>query len=208
VVEEVDMPRTQLLPSLALAILCSLPALAITPGTAAPNFKGTDSTGAQHTLSQYRGKFVVLEWANQGCPYDQKHYLSGNMESLQRQWTAKGVVWLSVISSAPGQQGHVTPAEENDYLKKMRAAPTAAILDPTSTIARLYEAKTTPHMFVIDPTGKLIYQGAIDDKPTTDQSDVKTAHNYLNEALTAAMAGKAVPTASTRPYGCSVKYAD
>jgi hypothetical protein len=208
VVEEVDMPRTQLLPSLALAILCSLPALAITPGTTAPNFKGTDSTGAQHTLSQYRGKFVVLEWANQGCPYDQKHYLSGNMESLQRQWTAKGVVWLSVISSAPGQQGHVTPAEENDYLKKMRATPTAAILDPTSTIARLYEAKTTPHMFVIDPTGKLIYQGAIDDKPTTDQNDVKTAHNYLNEALTAAMAGKSVPTASTRPYGCSVKYAD
>jgi len=208
VVEEVDMPRTQLLPSLALAILCSLPALAITPGAAAPNFKGTDSTGAQHTLSQYRGKFVVLEWANQGCPYDQKHYLSGNMESLQRQWTAKGVVWFSVISSAPGQQGHVTPAEENDYLKKMRAAPTAAILDPTSTIARLYEAKTTPHMFVIDPTGKLIYQGAIDDKPTTDQRDVKIAHNYLNEALSAAMAGKAVPTASTRPYGCSVKYAD
>ena len=202
------MTRIQL-PSLALAlILCSLPALAIIPGTAAPDFKGTDSTGAQHTLSQYRGKFVVLEWANQGCPYDQKHYLSGNMESLQRQWTAKGVVWLSVISSAPGQQGHVTPAEENGYLKKMNAVPTAAILDPTSTIARLYEAKTTPHMFVIDPTGKLIYQGAIDDKPTTDQSDVKTARNYLNEALTAAMAGKSVPTASTRPYGCSVKYAD
>ena len=202
------MTRTQL-PSLALAlILCSLPALAIIPGTAAPDFKGTDSTGTQHTLSQYRGKFVVLEWANQGCPYDQKHYLSGNMESLQRQWTGKGVVWLSVISSAPGQQGHVTPAEENDYLRKMRAAPTAAILDPTSTIARLYEAKTTPHMFVIDPTGKLIYQGAIDDKPTTDQADIKTARNYLNEALTAALAGKSVPTASTRPYGCSVKYAD
>jgi hypothetical protein len=202
------MTRTWLSSLFLALMLCSLPALAITPGTAAPNFKGTDSTGAQHTLSQYRGKFVVLEWANQGCPYDQKHYLSGNMESLQRQWTAKGVVWLSVISSAPGQQGHVTPAEENEYLKKMRAAPSAAILDPTSTIARLYEAKTTPHMFVIDPTGKLIYQGAIDDKPTTDQSDVKTAHNYLNEALTAAMAGKSVPTASTRPYGCSVKYAD
>lgn len=204
------MTRRQLSRRLLLLVLglCSLPALAITPGAMAPDFKGTDSTGAQHTLSQYRGKFVVLEWANQGCPYDQKHYLSGNMELLQQQWTDKGVVWLSVISSAPGQQGHVTPAEENDYLKKMRAAPTAAILDPTSAIARLYQAKTTPHMFVIDPTGKLVYQGAIDDKPTTDQADIKTAHNYVNEALTAAMAGKSIPTSATRPYGCSVKYAD
>jgi AhpC/TSA family len=119
-------------------------ALAIPLGTAAPNFKGTDSTGTQQTLSQYRGKFVVLEWANKGCPYDRKHYISGNMEALQKEWTAKDVVWLSVISSAPGEQGYVTPAEENDYLKKMHAAPTAAILDPTGTIGRLYEAKTTP----------------------------------------------------------------
>ena len=177
------------------AFLCSLPALAVVPGTAAPDFKGTDSTGTQHTLSQYRGKFVVLEWANQGCPYDRKHYLSGSMESQQRDWTAKGVVWLSI------------PAEENEYLKKMRAAPTAAILDPTSTIARMYEAKTTPHIFVIDPTGKLIYQGAIDDKPTTDQADLKGARNYLNETLTAAMSGRPIQVASTRPYGCSVKYA-
>jgi hypothetical protein len=147
-----------------------------------------------------------LEWANQGCPYDGKHYLSGNMESLQRQWTAKGVVWLSVISSAQGQQGYVTPAEENSYLKTMHAAPTAAILDPSGAVARLYEAKTTPHIFVIDPTGKLVYQGAIDDKPTADRADLKGARNYLNEALTAAMAGKPVPTEVTRPYGCSVKY--
>lgn len=195
--------------SLALAlILSSLPALALTPGTTAPDFKGTDSTGAQQTLSQYRGKFVVLEWANQGCPYDRKHYLSGNMESLQREWTAKGVIWLSIISSAPGEQGYVTAAQEADYLKTMHAAPTAAILDPTGTIGREYEAKTTPHIFVIDPTGKLIYQGAIDDKPTTDQADIKTAHNYLNEALTDAMAGKSVPITVTRPYGCSVKYKD
>ncbi len=185
----------------------TLPAIAVTPGTPAPDFKGTDSTGAQHTLSEYRGKFVVLEWANQGCPYDRKHYLSGSMEAQQREWTAKGVIWLSVISSAPGEQGYVTPAEENTYLKTMHAAPTAALLDPNGTIARLYEAKTTPHIFVIDPTGKLIYQGAIDDKPTPDQEDLKGARNYLNETLTAAMAGKPIQVASTRPYGCSVKYA-
>jgi len=193
--------------SLALA-LCVLPALALTPGTAAPDFQGTDSNGVSHTLSQYRGKYVVLEWANRGCPYDQKHYLSGNMESLQREWTGKGVVWLSVLSSAPGQQGSATPAEENEYLKKMKAAPTAALLDPDGTIGHLYQAKTTPHIFVIDPRGKLIYQGAIDDKPTTDQADIKTARNYLNEALNADMAGKPVPVTTTRPYGCSVKYKD
>ena len=194
--------------SLALTLATfALPALAVAPGSPAPDFKGTDSNGVQHTLSEYRGKFVVLEWANKGCPYDQKHYLSGSMENLQKEWTAKGVVWLSVISSAPGEQGYVTPSEENPYLKTMHAAPTAALLDPTSAIARLYEAKTTPHIFVIDPAGKLIYQGAIDDKPTTDQQDLKGARNYLNEALTDAMAGKPVPVASTRPYGCSVKYA-
>ena len=194
--------------SLALTLATfTLPALAVAPGSPAPDFKGTDSNGVQHTLSEYRGKYVVLEWANQGCPYDRKHYLSGSMENLQKEWTAKGVVWLSVISSAPGEQGYVTPSEENTYLKTMHAAPTAALLDPTSAIARLYEAKTTPHIFVIDPAGKLIYQGAIDDKPTTDQQDLKGARNYLNETLTAAMAGKPVTVASTRPYGCSVKYA-
>lgn len=195
--------------SIVLALtLYILPARALTPGTTAPNFTGTDSNGTKHTLDQYRGKYVVLEWANRGCPYDGKHYRSGNMEALQKEWTAKGIIWLSVISSAPGEQGYVTPAEENEYLKKMHAAPTAAILDPTGTIGRLYEARTTPHIFIIDPTGKLIYQGAIDDKPTTDVADIKTAHNYINEALTAAMSGKPVPVAVTRPYGCSVKYAN
>jgi peroxiredoxin len=194
------------LPAIALATL-AIPALAVAPGTPAPDFKGTDSNGVQHSLSDYRGKYVVLEWANKGCPYDQKHYLSGSMENLQKEWTAKGVVWLSVISSAPGEQGYVTPTEENNYIKTMHVASTAVLLDPTSTIARLYEAKTTPHMFVIDPTGKLIYQGAIDNKPTTDQEDLKTADNYLNDALNASMSGKPVSVASTRPYGCSVKYA-
>jgi peroxiredoxin len=179
---------------------------ALPPGSMAPDFKGVDSNGVAHSLGEYRGKFVVLEWANQGCPYEQKHYLSGNMESLQKQWTGKGVVWLSIISSAPGQQGYVTPSQENDYLQKMKAAPTAALLDPRGAIGHLYDAKTTPHMFVIDPTGKIVYQGAIDNKPTPDQADLKTADNYLNDALNAAMAGKPVAVASTRPYGCSVKY--
>ena len=194
--------------SLALTLTAfTLPAIAVAPGTLAPDFKGTDSNGVEHSLSQYRGKYVVLEWANKGCPYDQKHYLSGSMENLQKEWTAKGVVWLSVISSAPGTQGYVTPPEENDYIKSMHVASTAVLLDPTGAIARLYEAKTTPHMFVIDPTGKLIYEGAIDNKPTTDQADLKGADNYLNDALNASMAGKPVAVDSTRPYGCSVKYA-
>jgi hypothetical protein len=193
--------------SLALAAL-TIPALAVVPNTIAPDFKGTDTNGLEHSLSQYRGKYVVLEWANKGCPFDQKHYLSGSMENLQKEWTAKGVVWLSVISSAPGTQGYVSPAEENTYIKTMHVASTAVLLDPTGAIGRLYEAKTTPHMFVIDPTGKLIYQGAIDNKPTTDQADLKGADNYLNDALNASMSGKPVAVSTTRPYGCSVKYKD
>ena len=161
-----------------------------------------------HSLSEYKGRFVVLEWANKGCPYEQKHYLSGNMESLQKQWTDKGVVWLSILSSAPGQQGYVTPAEENDYLKTMHASPTAALLDPTGVIGHLYDARTTPHMFVIDPAGKIVYQGAIDNQPTPDPGSLKIADNYLNDALNAAMAGKPVAVAVTKPYGCSVKYAN
>jgi peroxiredoxin len=187
--------------------LAAATALAIPPGSIAPDFKGTDSNGQTQSLAQYRGKYVVLEWANKGCPYEQKLYHSGTMEKLQKQWTDKGVVWLSILSSAPGQQGNVTPAEENEYLKTMHAAPTAAILDPSGTIGRMYQAKTTPHMFVIDPNGKVIYQGAIDDKPSPDPETLAGAHNYVSEALTAAMAGKPVPTPVTRSYGCSVKYA-
>lgn len=194
------------LSALTLSVVLTATASALTPNTQAPDFKGTDSNGKTQTLSQYKGKFVVLEWANQGCPYDGKHYHSGSMQALQKEWTGKGVVWLSVISSAPGQQGYVTPPEEQEYLKKVHAAPTAAILDPTGAIGKLYGAKTTPHIFVIDPTGKLIYQGAIDDRPTTDLADLKGADNYLNDALNAAMAGKPVAKQVTRPYGCSVKY--
>jgi peroxiredoxin len=178
-----------------------------TVGQPAPDFKATDSNGQSHELSAYRGKFVVLEWHNNGCPYTRKHYESGNMQRLQKEWTAKGVIWFTVISSAPGQQGYVTAEQENEYLKRMNAAPTAALLDPQGELGRLYGAKTTPHMFIINPQGVLIYDGAIDSKASTDQSDIPTATNYVSQALDEAMAGKPVSTPTSRPYGCSVKYA-
>jgi peroxiredoxin len=190
-----------------LSIVLTLSVYAAQIGSPAPDFKGTDSNGKTQTLEQYRGKFVVLEWHNHDCPYTVKHYKSGNMQSLQKQWTAKGVVWLTVISSAPGEQGYVDAAEENAYLQKMGARPSAVILDPSGAIGHLYEAKTTPNMFVIDPSGKLIYAGAIDDHPTTDVSDIPASKNYVTAALAQAMAGQPVETAYTRPYGCSVKYA-
>jgi peroxiredoxin len=194
--------------SVLAAFFVALTAFSATVGDAAPDFNGTDSHGQTHKLSDYRGKFVVLEWHNNGCPFTQKHYQSGNMENLQKQWTQKGVVWLTVISSAPGEQGYVTADQENAYMQKMHAAPTAAILDPKGEIGHLYGAKTTPHMFVINPQGKLIYNGAIDSDSSSDPSAIAGAKNYVSEALQEAMAGQQVAVASTRPYGCSVKYAD
>jgi thioredoxin-related protein len=181
-------------------------AFAAKVGEAAPDFTGTDSNGQSHKLSAYRGKYVILEWHNQGCPYTKKHYDTGNMQKLQRDAIGKGVVWLSVISSAPGKQGYVTASEENDYLKRTNSAPTAVLLDPSGEIGRLYNAKTTPHMYIIDPEGRLIYNGAIDDRPTADAKDIAGAKNYVSAALDEALAGKPVSTASTTPYGCTVKY--
>jgi peroxiredoxin len=189
-----------------LSLAFTLSALAVRVGDAAPDFTGTDSHGQTHKLSEYKGKYVVLEWTNNGCPYTVKHYSSGNMQSLQKQWKAKGVVWLTILSSAQGGQGYMTGAQENAYIAKVHADPTAALLDPSGEIGHLYVAKTTPHMFVIDPSGKLIYDGAIDDHPTTDTADIPASKNYVSAALTEAMAGQAVETAYTRPYGCSVKY--
>lgn len=189
-----------------LVLTLALLAPAAKVGDAAPGFSATDSNGKLHRLSDYKGKFVVLEWTNSGCPFTRKHYSSGNMQRLQKEWTAKGVVWLTVLSSAPGQQGYKTPAEENDYLRQASAAPTAALMDPSGSLGHLYGAKTTPDIFIIDPSGKLIYDGAIDDKPTTDVEDVASAKNYVNATLTEAMAGQPIVTANTQPYGCSVKY--
>ena len=183
-------------------------AFAVKVGDPAPGFTAVDSNGKQQSLAEYKGKYVVLEWHNQGCPYTRKHYESGNMQRLQKEWTAKGVVWLTVISSAPGTQGFVTPTQENEYLKSMKAEPTAVIMDPNGTLGHLYNAKTTPHMYVIDPKGTLIYNGAIDDHPSSDQSDIANSKNYVSTALTESMSGKPVTDAATRPYGCSVKYKD
>src|SRR5438477_11711108 len=192
---------------LIVVALFAITALAVKVGDQAPDFTGTDSHGQSHKLSDYRGKFVVLEWHNNGCPYTEKHYESRNMQRLQNEWTNKGVVWFTVISSAPGQQGYVTAQQENEYLKQMGASPTAALLDPQGDVGRLYSAKTTPHMFVINPAGVLIYDGAIDDKATTEQADIAGAKNYVSQALEEAAAGKPVSTPTSRPYGCSVKYA-
>jgi hypothetical protein len=192
--------------ALVLALVAS--AFAVKIGEPAPGFTGVDSNGKQQSLSAYKGKFVVLEWHNQGCPYTRKHYESGNMQRLQKEWTSKGVVWLTVISSAPGTQGFVTPTQENEYLQKMNATPTAVIMDPGGSLGHLYAAKTTPHMFIIDPSGTLIYNGAIDDHATSDPGDIASSKNYVSTALQEAMNGKPVTEAATRPYGCSVKYRD
>lgn len=181
---------------------------AVQVGTPAPDFTVQDSNGATHTLSQYKGKYVVLEWHNRECPFTRKHYESGNMQRLQKEWTAKGVVWFTVISSAPGHQGYMTGDQENAYVSQIKAAPTAVLLDPSGQLGHLYSAKTTPHMFIINPEGALIYDGAIDDRPTPNPGDIPTSTNYVSQALEEAMAGKAVSVPVSRPYGCSVKYAE
>lgn len=191
---------------LAVAV-ASMPGMAAAKvGAMAPDFTVTDMNGKSHKLSDFAGKFVVLEWLNYGCPFVGKHYGSGNMQALQKEWTAKGVVWLSVISSAPGQQGHSSPEQARADYKAKGSNATTVILDESGALGKAYGARTTPHMFVIDPKGRLIYNGGIDDKPSTDQADVKTAKNYVSAALSEAMAGKAVTTATSQPYGCNVKY--
>jgi len=187
--------------------LASTAAWAVEPGSTAPDFTAQDTFGRAHTLSQYKGQYVVLEWHNRECPFTRKHYESGNMQHLQQEWTAKGVIWFTVISSAPGQQGYMTADQENAYIQQMKASPTAVLLDPSGQLGHLYGAKTTPHMFIISPAGALIYEGGIDDKATTDLADIATARNYVSQALTESMASAPVSTPGSRPYGCSVKYA-
>jgi peroxiredoxin len=199
------MTKCLLLPVLAIGLTLSVFA-AIEPGEAAPDFTLTDSKGTSHKLSDFRGKFVVLEWLNHDCPFVKKHYGSGNMQKLQQEYTAKGVIWLSIISSAPGKQGHRTGPQADADTKDKKANPTAVLLDPAGEVGQKYEAKTTPHMFVLDKDGKVIYAGAIDSIKSTDSTDVTKAENHVRAALDAALAGKPVSTPSTKPYGCSVKY--
>jgi hypothetical protein len=182
------------------------PAHAAKVGEAAPAFSAVDSNGKQVSLAQYKGKYVVLEWHNQECPFVKKHYDSGNMQRLQKEWTGKQVIWLSIISSALGKQGAVDGAGANQDVQQHGASPTATLLDAKGDIGRLYGAKTTPHMFVVNPTRQLIYNGAIDDKSSPNPADIASSKNYVAQALTEAMAGKPVSQASTPPYGCSVKY--
>jgi peroxiredoxin len=175
-------------------------------GQLAPAFTAVDSNGKSVSLSNFVGKTVILEWTNDGCPYVKKHYNSGNMQKLQQELTSKGAVWLSIISSAPGKQGHVNGAGANQLSASRSANPTAVLLDPTGMIGRAYEAQTTPHMFVIDKSGKLRYMGAIDDQPSTDTATIATARNYVREAFAAVSAGSQVHETATDAYGCSVKY--
>jgi peroxiredoxin len=175
-------------------------------GQPAPEFKVKDASGKEQSLSAYKGKFVVLEWVNPGCPFVRKHYDSSNMQSTQTAATAKGAVWLTVSSTAPDAGDYKSAAELNAWLKDKGAKPTATLMDDDGKIGHAYGARTTPHMYVIDPQGKLVYAGAIDSKATARKEDVKGATNYVATALDEAMAGKPITKATSEPYGCSIKY--
>ena len=206
------MKRTVHVAALALAALAAwsaVPAQAdAVVGQAAPAFTLSDSNGKARSLAEFAGRVVVLEWWNHECPFVGKHYGSGNMQRLQKEWTAKGIVWLTVNSSAPGKQGHVDGVKANAIMREKAGAPTAVLLDADGKVGRAYGAKTTPHMFVVDARGRLVYAGGIDDKPSTDQADVAAAKNHVAAALAEALAGRPVTTPATSPYGCGVKYAD
>jgi peroxiredoxin len=175
-------------------------------GSAAPDFSATDSKGKTQSLSQYKGKYVVLEWFNPECPFVKKHYGPGNMQKLQEEYTGKGVVWLSVDSSAPGKEGSLTPEQAEKKLSEWKGKQTALLLDGDGKVGKAYAAKNTPHMFVINPEGKIVYEGAIDSKATPNSDDIASSTNYVKVALDESLAGKPVSKANTKPYGCSVKY--
>ena len=175
-------------------------------GTTAPDFSLTDSKGKTQSVSQYKGKYVVLEWFNTDCPFVKKHYGSGNMQKLQEEFTAKGVVWLSIDSSAPGMEGNLTAEQAEKKIAEWKTKQTALVLDPEGKAGRSYGAKNTPHMFVINPEGKIVYEGAIDSKATPNPSDIAGSTNYVKVALEESLSGKTVSNANTKPYGCSVKY--
>ena len=195
--------------TLMLAIAClsaGSQMFAVETGKPSPDFTGTDDAGKPVTLSDFKGNYVVLEWLNYGCPFVQKHYNSHNMQNLQKKMVDNGVVWLSIVSSAKGKQGYMTPEESQEAYKTHGSHATEVILDPSGEIGRLYSAKTTPHLFLIDPDGVLVYQGAIDSISSTNPDDIKRAVNYLKKAWEAHKNGEQVEPDSTRAYGCSVKY--
>jgi peroxiredoxin len=202
---EMHMRMTTILASAALALVSNA-ALAASAGQPAPDFSATDSTGKTVRLSDFKGKYIVLEWTNPECPFVRKHYDSANMQSLQKEWAAKDVVWLSVNSTSRSSFEYKTGAQMNSWMQSQGAAQKAVLIDSDSATGRQYAAKTTPHMFVVDPKGQIVYAGAIDDKRSARPEDVKTSNNYVRLALTESMAGKPVSTPNTTPYGCSVKY--
>jgi peroxiredoxin len=175
-------------------------------GEPAPAFTANATNGSPVSLASYKGKVVVLEWTNHECPYVRKHYETGNMQALQREATAQGVVWLTLISSAKGEQGYVTAAQADELTTSRKAAATAVLLDEPGVVGRMYGATNTPHMYVVDKAGTLIYAGAIDDRPTTRRADVPGASNYVRAALESVSTGQPVKTPITRAYGCTVKY--
>ncbi len=183
------------------------PALAELPvGKPAPDFRLNDVNGRAVSLAEFRGKTVVLEWSNPECPSVKKHYDSGNMQKSQAAAAAGGTVWLTINSSAEGKQGYMTPAEAKALVAEQQSRRTFYLLDPEGAVGRAYGARATPHMYVINPGGALVYNGAIDDKPTQDQADIAGARNHVLAALSELKAGKAVSVPTSRPYGCSVKY--
>ena len=191
----------------AVAIgLASAHAFAVSAGQAAPDFSLADTHGKTVRLAEYRGKYVVLEWTNPECPFVRRHYESKNMPGLQKDWSTRGVVWVSIDSSNRSSSEFKTAEQLDAWMRTQGAAPTEVLVDAESATARLYGAKTTPHMFVIDPEGRIIYAGAIDDKPRASTSETSKSKNYVRAALVAATAGAAVDPANTTPYGCSIKY--
>ena len=209
---ETDFSRRQMLVGAAafatLGVVAPRRGLAAaTVGAAAPTFSLASAAGSAVSLADQRGKLVVLEWTNHECPYVRKHYDTGNMQGLQREATGQGVVWLTIISSAPGTQGHVNAAEANELTTKRKAAPTAVLFDPAGTVGKAYGATNTPHMYVITKDGVLAYAGAIDDKPTSRRADIEGAQNYVRPALASVATGQPVKQPVTRAYGCTIKYA-
>jgi peroxiredoxin len=175
-------------------------------GTAAPDFSLTDAKGETYSPSQYKGKYVVLEWFNPECPFVKKHYGTGNMQKLQEEYTSKGVVWLTIDSNAPGSEGNLSADAANKVMTGWKTRQTALLLDPEGKVGRAYGAKNTPNMVVINPEGKIVYEGAIDSKATPNPADIPNSTNYVKVALDESLAGKPVTTSTTKPYGCSVKY--
>jgi peroxiredoxin len=175
-------------------------------GSAAPDFSLTDANGKTQSLSQYKGKYVVLEWFNPECPFVKKHYGSGNMQKLQEEYTSKGVAWLTIDSNAPGTEGNITPEQAQKITTSWKTRQTALLLDPEGKAGRAYGAKNTPNMVMINPDGKIAYEGAIDSKATPNPADIPSSTNYVKAALDESLAGKSVSNPTTKPYGCSVKY--